>query len=185
MRIEVAALLFFDTPLRAGDDLPLPRLDLVFGQTFRTHVLADGALHVLSGVPMIMDPLRHGAIFHDTVLTQDPCPLQRDAELDMGPVEGLARRLQIRAALEVETVPLGHPRQIVSDPLPLERGVLRAGFHPGDHHGRTDPGPAQRGVDLRPHLGVSQPVEPGRIDIGLGIDPALRGLFGQCHGSEP
>lgn len=127
MRIEVPALLFFDTPLRAGDDLRLPRLDLVFGQTFRTHVLADGALHVLSGVPMIMDPLRHGAIFHDTVLTQDPpCPLQRDAELDMGPVEGLARRLQIRAALEVETVPLGHPRQIVSDPLPLERRVLRA-----------------------------------------------------------
>ena len=166
MRIEVAALLFFDTPLRAGDDLPLPRLDLVFGQAFRTHVLADRALHVLSGVPMIMDPLHDGAIFHDTVLTQDPCPLQR-------------------AALEVETVPLGHPRQIVRDPLALKCRVLRAGLHPRDDNGRTDPGPAQRGVDLRPHLGVSQPVEPGRIDIGLGIDPALRGLFGQCHGSEP
>ena len=185
MRIEVAPLLFLDTPLRPGGDLPLPILDLLIGQTFRTHVLADCALHGISGVPVIVEPFHHSAIFNDTVFPQDPRPLQCDAELHMGPVERLARRLQIRAALEVETDPLGHPRQIVGDPLALERGVLCARLHPRDDDGRTDPGPAQRRVDLRPHLGVPQPVEPGRIDIGLGIDPALRGLLGERYGTKP
>ncbi len=72
MRIQVAPLLIFDTPLRPVGNLPLPILDLLVGQAFRAHVLSDSALHGFGRLGMIVEPLARSTLFHDTVFAQDP-----------------------------------------------------------------------------------------------------------------
>ena len=185
MRREPGTLLRLDPPFGAGRNLPFAVLDLLVGQALRAHLPPDRPFHRLGGLAMIMKQLRNGFPVNDAVLPQDTCSLERDAEQDVGAVERLAGGLEIGAALEVETLGLGDARQVVGDPLPLERGVLRPGLHPRDDDRRPDPGAPERRLDLRSDIGFAQPRQLIPVDVRLGIDPAVRRPFGQRHRPEP
>ena len=93
-------------------------------------------------------------LINHPVLAQHLVTLERDPELYVSPVKGLACGLQICPSHQIETVLLRHPRKIVCDPLTLEGCILRPALHPCDDNRRTDPGSAQRGIHLRPNLRV-------------------------------
>jgi hypothetical protein len=51
-----------------------------------------------------VDPFQQYLVFHDTILAQYPCPLERAPKLHMGTAEHFSRGFQIRAAFQIKTV---------------------------------------------------------------------------------
>lgn len=120
MCLEICALLRLDPALRPRDNLPVPVLDLLRGQTLGAHLLTDGPFHRLHCTLVIMEPLADRVLLHDAIPAQHVLPFQQRAERDMHIVENVARLFQIGAAFEVQVPRLGHFGKIVGDPLVLE-----------------------------------------------------------------
>ncbi len=93
--------------------------------------------------------------------------------------------LEIGAALEVQVLRRGHLREVLGDPLMLQRRVRGARLDARHDLGGADPGPAQRGVDLRTQARLGQAFELAFPDVGLRIDPAVGGRLDQRIRAQP
>ncbi len=182
---EIFPLLELNPAFRPICDLPVPRVDLIVAETLGPHLGPDSRLHPAEGLGIIVEPLQGGFVFHDTVLHEHAFAFQQGPELHMRVVQDVPCGLEIGAALEVEVPRLGHLGEIGSDPLMLQRRVRGARLDTRYDLGGADPGPAQGSVDLRSHARLGEAFELALPDIGLRIDPALRGRFDQRIRAQP
>ena len=88
-------------------------------------------------------------------------------------IEDIPRLFQIRAALKVQILRLGHLGQIIRNPLMFQSRVLRPRLHPGHNLGCADPRAAQCCIDAGAHPWLRQTLQLALLNIGFRINPAF------------
>ena len=160
--------------------LPLFVLQTLYGTAFDHGVISGLYLRLhTNGIGSGFDlnfchmRLHLAGFFNDPVTAQHALPFQHGPQLHMYIIENIPRLFQIRAALKVQFLRLGHLGKVIRDPLMLERGVLRPCLHPGHNLGCADPRAAQGRIDAGPHPWLRQTLQFALLNIGFRINPAF------------